>query len=111
MGLFKRKLLIIKHIYANNIPKNIFYSNMLNLVSDFDFSHTSVHYLLPCLFSIPDIQKNTLQGSFGFLQGILGGEKGIRTLGPQMRSTVFETAPFDHSGISPYTQNKMKNSI
>ena len=29
------------------------------------------------------------------------GEKGIRTLGTQKRSTVFETAPFDHSGISP----------
>ena len=30
------------------------------------------------------------------------GEKGIRTLGPQMWSTVFETAPIDHSGISPF---------
>ena len=29
------------------------------------------------------------------------GEKGIRTLGTRKRSTVFETAPFDHSGISP----------
>ena len=66
MGLFKRKLLIIKHIYANNILKNIFYSNMLNLVSDFDFFHTSVHYLLPCLFSIPDIQKKYLARLFWF---------------------------------------------
>ena len=31
-----------------------------------------------------------------------GGETGIRTLGPHKRTTVFETAPFDHSGISPY---------
>ncbi len=30
-----------------------------------------------------------------------GGETGIRTLGTLARSTVFETAPFDHSGISP----------
>ena len=29
------------------------------------------------------------------------GEKGIRTPGPVTRTTVFETAPFDHSGISP----------
>ena len=32
---------------------------------------------------------------------ILGGEGGIRTLGTLTRSTVFETAPFDHSGTSP----------
>ena len=30
-----------------------------------------------------------------------GGETGIRTLGPASWSTVFETAPIDHSGISP----------
>jgi hypothetical protein len=30
-----------------------------------------------------------------------GGETGIRTLGTLARTTVFETAPFDHSGISP----------
>ncbi len=30
-----------------------------------------------------------------------GGERGIRTLGTLARSTVFETAPFDHSGTSP----------
>ena len=34
-------------------------------------------------------------------QGIHGGETGIRTLGPREGSTVFETAPFDHSGTSP----------
>ncbi len=32
---------------------------------------------------------------------ITGGEEGIRTLGPRERSTVFETAPIDHSGTSP----------
>ena len=31
-----------------------------------------------------------------------GGEIGIRTLGTLTRTTVFETAPFDHSGISPH---------
>ena len=30
-----------------------------------------------------------------------GGETGIRTLGGVTPTTVFETAPFDHSGISP----------
>ena len=30
-----------------------------------------------------------------------GGEGGIRTHGSRERSTVFETAPFDHSGTSP----------
>ena len=33
--------------------------------------------------------------------GAGGGEGGIRTLGTLARSTVFETAPFDHSGTSP----------
>lgn len=32
---------------------------------------------------------------------IYGGETGIRTLGRLAPSTVFETAPFDHSGTSP----------
>ena len=32
---------------------------------------------------------------------VAGGERGIRTLGTLARSTVFETAPFDHSGTSP----------
>ena len=33
------------------------------------------------------------------------GEAGIRTLGPASWSTVFETAPFDHSGTSPDFQS------
>ena len=32
---------------------------------------------------------------------LFGGETGIRTLGAGEGSTVFETAPFDHSGTSP----------
>ena len=32
---------------------------------------------------------------------IIGGETGIRTLGGLAPTTVFETAPFDHSGTSP----------
>ena len=31
-----------------------------------------------------------------------GGEGGIRTLGTRKGTTVFETAPFDHSGTSPH---------
>ena len=30
-----------------------------------------------------------------------GGETGIRTLGTLIRTMVFETTPFDHSGTSP----------
>jgi hypothetical protein len=30
-----------------------------------------------------------------------GGERGIRTPGPASKTTDFESAPFDHSGISP----------
>ena len=30
-----------------------------------------------------------------------GGEREIRTLGPASGTTVFETAPFNHSGTSP----------
>ena len=42
----------------------------------------------------------------GFI--LLRGEKGIRTPGAREGTTVFETAPFDHSGISP---GKCKNKI
>ena len=36
----------------------------------------------------------------GILRGN-GGERGIRTLGGLAPTTVFETAPFNHSGTSP----------
>ena len=36
-----------------------------------------------------------------FLATFSGGETGIRTLGGLTPTTVFETAPFDHSGSSP----------
>jgi hypothetical protein len=32
------------------------------------------------------------------------GERGIRTPGPRERTTVFKTAAFDHSAISPLAQ-------
>lgn len=32
---------------------------------------------------------------------LAGGERGIRTLGTVAHTTVFETVPFDRSGISP----------
>ena len=34
---------------------------------------------------------------------INGGDTGIRTLGRLAPTPVFETGPFDHSGISPQT--------
>ena len=37
-----------------------------------------------------------------------GGETGIRTLGTRKGTTVFETAPIDHSGISPVVENGNK---
>ncbi len=40
-----------------------------------------------------------------FMEWDNGGEAGIRTLGTRKGSTVFETAPFDHSGTSPTTQS------
>ncbi len=35
------------------------------------------------------------------ITSVIGGERGIRTLGTVARSTVFETVPFNHSGTSP----------
>lgn len=35
------------------------------------------------------------------------GEWGIRTLGTRKSTTVFETAPFDHSGNSPFVCAKL----
>jgi hypothetical protein len=37
------------------------------------------------------------------IPGFTGGEAGIRTLGGVAPTTVFETAPFNHSGTSPAT--------
>ena len=45
----------------------------------------------------PDRKSNDMR----YLQENSGGETGIRTLGSREGSTVFETAPFDHSGTSP----------
>ena len=39
------------------------------------------------------------------------GEAGIRTLGPASWSTVFETAPIDHSGTSPDLQPVAKITL
>ncbi len=43
-----------------------------------------------------------------YRQGFLAcGERGIRTPGPQIkRTTVFETAAFDHSATSPFPEQK-----
>jgi hypothetical protein len=44
-----------------------------------------------------------IRKSRGFAMGLIFfcGERGIRTLGTVTSTTVFETAPFDRSGISP----------
>jgi hypothetical protein len=39
------------------------------------------------------------------------GERGIRTPGTQKGTTVFETAPIDHSGISPWSAKIRKKQI
>ena len=46
----------------------------------------------------------------GYFHKIDGGERGIRTLGTLTRSTVFETAPFDHSGTSPQRVMAMRRA-
>ena len=50
-----------------------------------------------------NIIRSTLKHVFAgsFYLNILSGERGIRTLGTVARTTVFETVPFNHSGISP----------
>ena len=40
-------------------------------------------------------------GAIAGLPSNTGGEGGIRTHGDLTATTVFETAPFDHSGTSP----------
>jgi hypothetical protein len=48
------------------------------------------------------------EGAENRLYRNVGGETGIRTLGTLARSTVFETAPFDRSGISPLAGSHMQ---
>ena len=47
------------------------------------------------------INYNNFTFNIIYLRVKYGGETGIRTLGRLAPSTVFETAPFDHSGTSP----------
>jgi hypothetical protein len=51
--------------------------------------------------------------SHGFAHGFtfFCGERGIRTLGTPKGSTVFETAPIDHSGISPIIKSSLLNRL
>jgi hypothetical protein len=39
-----------------------------------------------------------------------GGQTGIRTLGTITSTTVFETAPIDHSGICPHVIRALVNT-
>ena len=43
-----------------------------------------------------------ISGMYKVRFGMTGGEGGIRTHGTIASTTVFETAPFDHSGTSPH---------
>ena len=53
------------------------------------------------------VLKNPAAGGAVFL---FCGERGIRTPGPRKRTTVFKTAAFDHSAISPLQKyNFFKN--
>ena len=45
------------------------------------------------------------------MSDVNGGEGGIRTHGPLARSTVFETAPFDHSGTSPCSYSACQKNL
>ena len=49
----------------------------------------------------PSVQKPTKRSNTIRIERDSGGEGGIRTDGTLAGSTVFETAPFDHSGTSP----------
>jgi hypothetical protein len=57
--------------------------------------------MLSQLSYIPTLYHQRRPAYFGPAVPSDGGERGIRTLGAETRSTVFETVPFDHSGISP----------
>ena len=48
-----------------------------------------------------DFEKNKDLNLFEIQVLKFCGERGIRTPGPLTRSTVFKTAAFDHSAISP----------
>ena len=46
-------------------------------------------------------RKSEFREGFLLLRKFAGGGGGIRTHGALARTTVFETAPFDHSGTPP----------
>ena len=62
---------------------------------------THLHCPSTCLPVSPASQSKTAGVDLVLTDG---GEGGIRTHGPRKRSTVFETAPFDHSGTSPLAE-------
>ena len=48
------------------------------------------------------LNRSSQHGACGEITGPTSGEGGIRTLGTVTRTTVFETAAFDHSATSPH---------
>ena len=75
--------------------------NSLCCVS-FLFSETSCE----CKHSVKFLKTKRVKQRFTLF---CCGEKGIRTPGTRKSTTVFETAPFDHSGISPKSFSAIKN--
>ena len=72
--------------------------NLLRCVSFFVFQ-----YLLSNVHSTKILKNKKSEVK---LHSFCCGEKGIRTPGTRKSTTVFETAPFDHSGISPCVAEK-----
>ncbi len=56
--------------------------------------HPTLHIVFYCKTGCLFLKYLTFNKCFS-------GETGIRTLGARKGTTVFETAPIDHSGISP----------
>ena len=51
-------------------------------------------------------KKKTDTVKVSVFKPVFCGERGIRTLGTVTSTTVFETVPFDRSGISPFFQGR-----
>ena len=87
------------------IDSGITEKNRYNQIANFTYLDTTVNKLI--CDDAPTSKKAVLKNTAFFTSG----EAGIRTLGPQKRSTVFETAPFDRSGTSPDFQLVTKISL
>ena len=55
--------------------------------------------------------KDSQQLNLLWCERVNGGEGGIRTHGTIASTTVFETAPFDHSGTSPHVWSGVRGAV